>query len=143
MLTVNQRGDLLSIEVESQIEEFLNGMGVRYQKEEGVIASLWKVGDGEYWVFVLTGDDWVAIRTTILESGKVPDSVEFYRALLNAHYTLAEVRYDVDEEGNLGSSKTIPVSGMNKDIFASEFNSVVFAIDYFRQEIAPKFGIEL
>ncbi len=143
MLTARGCGDHLSTDIQARIEEFLNGMGVKYQKEEGVIASLWKVGEGEYWVFVLFGDDWVAIRTTILESGKVPDSADFYRELLRAHYALAEVRYDLDGEGNLGSSKTIPVSGLNREIFSSEFNSVVFAIDYFRQEIAPKFGIEL
>ncbi len=128
--------------METKIEEFLRNMGVKYQKEEGVIASLWRVGDGEYWVLVFVGDDWVAIRTIILERDKVPESVDFFKALLNAHYSLAEVRYDLDGDGNLGSSKTIPMAGLNQEVFSSEFNSVVFAIDYFRQEIAPKFDIE-
>ncbi len=118
-------------------------MGVKYQKEEGAITSLWKVGDKEYWVLVFIGDDWVAVRTTILRKEKVPQSVNFFKELLRAHYNLAEVRYDIDGDGNIGSSKTMPATGLNQDIFSSEFNSVVFAIDYFRQEIAPKFEIEL
>ncbi len=118
-------------------------MNVKYRKEEGAITSLWKVGDKEYWVLVFIGDDWVAVRATILRKDKVPQSVDFFKQLLKAHYSLAEVRYDMDEEGNIGSSKTIPATGLNQDIFSSEFNSIVFAIDYFRQEIASRFEIKL
>ncbi|MCD6243971.1 MAG: hypothetical protein J7J65_01890 [Candidatus Korarchaeota archaeon] len=133
----------MSTDVEQEIERYLNQMRIKFQKEEGVFASLWRVGDGEYWVLVFVGDEWVAIRTTILEKEQVPNSLDFYKSLLNAHYKLAEVRYDVDDDGNVGSTKTLPITGLNFDNFSSEFNSVVFAIDYFRQEIAPKFDIQV
>ncbi|MCS7103835.1 MAG: hypothetical protein NZ992_08175, partial [Candidatus Korarchaeum sp.] len=88
-------------------------------------------------------DDWITITTSIVDKEKLKDDLELYKALLNTHYSLAEVRYHLDDEGNLGASTTIPVSGLNKEAFSSRFDSILFAIDYFIGSMAPKFGIEV
>ncbi|MEM0017405.1 MAG: hypothetical protein QXJ48_04515 [Candidatus Korarchaeum sp.] len=133
----------MSAELMDEVEGYLSEMGVKYQRGEGYFASLWRIGEGSYMVAVLVSDDWITITTSILDKEKLRDEVEFYKALLNTHYSLAEVRYHLDDEGNLGASTTIPASGLNKELFSSRFDSVLFAIDYFLGSIAPKFGIEV
>lgn len=126
-----------------EIESYLSEMGVKYQRGEGYFASLWKIGEGSYMVAVLVGEEWITITTNIVDRERLRDDIDFYKALLNVHYSLAEVRYHLDDEGNLGASTTIPISGLNKESFSSRFDSVLFAIDYFLNSIAPKFGIEV
>lgn len=133
----------MSTELMDEVEKYLSEMGVRYQRGEGYFASLWKIGDGSYMVAVLVGDDWITITADIVNREKLRDDIDFYKHLLKAHFTLAEVRYHLDEEGNLGASTTIPVEGLNKESFSSRFDSVLFAIDYFVNSIAPMFGIEV
>jgi len=133
----------LSAELMDEVERYLSEMGVKYQRGEGYFASLWRIGEGSYMVAVLVSDDWVTITTSILDREKLRDDIEFYKTLLNAHYALAEVRYHLDDDGNLGASTTIPVAGLNKEAFSSRFDSILFAIDYFLGSIAPRFGIEV
>lgn len=133
----------MSSELMDEVERYLSEMGVRYQRGEGYFASLWKIGEGSYMVAVLVGDDWITISADIVSKEKLSEDAEFYKFLLKTHYSLAEVRYHLDDEGNLGASTTIPVDGLNKEAFSSRFDSVLFAIDYFVSSIAPRFGIEL
>ncbi len=133
----------MSVELMGEIERYLDEMGVKYQRGEGYFASLWRIGEGSYMVAVLVGEDWITITTNILDREKLKEDAEFYKTLLNTHYALAEVRYHLDDEGNLGASTTIPVGGLNKETFSSKFDSILFAIDYFLGSIAPRFGIEV
>lgn len=130
-------------ELMDEVERYLSEMDVRYRRGEGYFTSLWRIGEGSYVVAVLVSDDWITITTSIAGKEKLKDDPELYKALLNTHYSLAEVRYHLDDEGNLGASTTIPADGLNKEAFSSRFDSVLFAIEYFVGSIAPKFGIEV
>jgi len=122
-------------------------MGVKYalDEEKGLILSNWSIEDKPFTVGVWTAGPWLIIRGYILPKNLIPKEKELqlYRDLLNTHYNLAEVRYDIDEEGNIGTTQSIPVEGLNIKNFQSEFNAVLYAIRFFITEIASKFGIDL
>jgi hypothetical protein len=129
------------------VGSFLDQMGVKYalDEEKGLILSNWSIEDKPFTVGVWTAGPWLIIRGYILPKSLIPKEKELqlYRELLNTHYNLAEVRYDIDEEGNIGTTQSIPVEGLNITNFQSEFNAVLYAIKFFITEIVIKLGIDL
>ncbi|RLG42646.1 MAG: hypothetical protein DRO05_00485 [Thermoproteota archaeon] len=129
------------------VGSFLDQMGVKYtlDEEKGLILSNWSIEDKPFTVGVWTSGPWLIIRGYILPKSMIPreKELQLYRELLNSHYNLAEVRYDIDEEGNIGTTQSIPLEGLNISNFQSEFNAVLYAIKFFLTEIAGKLEIEV
>ncbi len=122
-------------------------MGVKYalDEEKGLILSNWSIEDKPFTVGIWAAGPWLIIRGYILPKSLIPKKKELqlYKELLNTHYNMAEVRYDIDEEGNLGTTQSIPIEGLNITNFQSEFNAVLYAIKFFITEIGSKLGISL
>jgi len=129
------------------VGSFLDQMGVKYTLDEnkGLILSNWSIEDKPFTVGVWAAGPWLIIRGYILPKSMIPEEKELnlYKKLLNTHYSLAEVRYDIDEEGNIGTTQSLPLEGLNISNFQSEFNAVLYAIKFFITDIAGKLGIEM
>ncbi len=129
------------------VGSFLDKMGVKYvlDEEKSLILSSWSIEDKPFTVGIWSAGPWLIIRGYILPKSMVPreKELQLYKKLLNTHYNLAEVRYDIDEEGNIGTTQSIPLEGLNMNNFQSEFNAVLYAIKFFLTDIAGKLGIEI
>ncbi|MFQ5712250.1 MAG: Ig-like domain-containing protein, partial [Candidatus Geothermarchaeales archaeon] len=130
------------------VRGFLDQMRVRYSLDPAqntLISRGWGVEGKVFTIVVGISGPWVVVRAIILAKDRIPTEAEpdIYKRMLEVSYSYPELRYDVDGEGNLGTTQTMPIAGLNLENFKSEFTAVLDAIKHFVTDIAPKFEIEL
>ena len=140
---INLSGEVLNI-----LRGYLDQLGVKYlvdQEKNRLIAPGFDVEGKKFGIITAIVGSWVVIHAHILPKDKIPSRAEtdVYKIMLHANFSYPEIRYNIDDEGNLGTSQTIPLSGLNFEGFKSEYAAVFIAVKRFITEIAPKFNIEI
>ena len=125
-----------------KVKEWLKKMGLNhaYNKELNLFHLPYTIDGNQFSVVVGVFPDanWLKIAALIVTAEFVPKGL--YEELLKEMWTLFEVTYSVDENGNIFSENDIPFSS-NFENFQSEFQAVVFGVTHFFKVIAPKFKI--
>ncbi len=136
------------------VEDFLQKMEIKYARttlnDQEVIGAPWVIDELDFLVLVREKQDWIWISAAILMADqfpKGPKKLEMLMDCLRANHLLPEICFDADDEGNLGTSQELHTSGVNMEggyhEFRYEFFAIPAAIKYFKQNIAPKYGIQV
>ena len=128
--------------IKEKIEKYLTLMNLKFDWNPELKAFLlnYRIEGRKYTVIIDWTNNWIVMRAEILPASEVPrNRIEMLcRLLLRANHDLPEVRYDLDEEGNIGTSQQVEIDACLFDVFEEEFYAVPFAIKYFWTDIAPK-----
>ncbi len=150
------------VDVQSQIEEYLNLLDMKYywNEEEGVFELVFSERKDElsvsesseddgltfkYTIFIRPGTKWIQIHTDVFPLTRIPNQKKqlVFLDLLTSNRKYAEVCFDFDESrGCIGSSQEMMIRGLNFDLFREEFLAVPWAVKKFWTEIATKHGLE-
>jgi len=128
-----------------RVSSFLEAMDVLYEVDqtEGVVYSVWGIRDRSFLVLVGSEGSWLWMRTRIVKLEDVPEEsrAPLFESLLRIHGAYNEVRYEIGDDGYIGASKEIPLSGLNIENFKTGFISLIMAIRLFVDRVAPEHGI--
>jgi len=125
------------------ISSYFDRLGFKYKVEEDdLIITVWEIEGRTHIILIVATERMIGMRSKLLESEEVPDDPKFFKELLKAHHLMSNVRYDIDGSGNLGVSASSPVEALNFESFRVAFITLLFAIEEFWKEIAPKFGLK-
>lgn len=130
------------VDIIDRVTSLFDEWGVKYSvTEDNVVLSGWEVGGGEYTVVIRTADQWLWMRANIAQLSDFPEGLraELLAELLRTHSKMNEVKYELTDDGTIGTSQEIPVEGFNPHIFQAEFGALILAIEYFVERIAPKY----
>lgn len=100
----------------------------------------------EYNVVIEQSKDWIRFWAPLLSHAKIADEKvreALYRELLVANGTLAEVKYYVTEEGDVGVVGHESVRSLSVDGFRQELLAMPFGIEYFLARIAGKLNLRV
>lgn len=130
-----------------KVEEFLRSMGLKYRvfSAEDRIALPYNIKNRKFIVVIDHSDRWIRISTQILSSveAKEANQLALQRELLLANGNLAEAKYFMTEEGDVGVVGHEGVDVLTLDGFKEEYEAIPFAIQYFIDNIAPKLNLQL
>ncbi len=125
------------------ISGYFERLGFKYKVEdEDLIISIWEIEGRTHVVLIVATKKMVGMRSKLLSSEQIPEDPGFFRELLRAHYLMANARYDLDGNGNLGVSVSTPIDALNFESFKINFLTLLFAIEQFWKDIAPKYGLK-
>jgi len=130
------------VDIIDRVTSLFDEWGVKYSvTEDNVVLSGWEVGGGEYTVVIRAADQWLWMRANIAQLSDFPEELraELLAELLRTHSKMNEVKYELTDDGTIGTSQEIPVEGFNPHIFQAEFGALILAIEYFVERIAPKY----
>ncbi|HDM92578.1 MAG TPA: hypothetical protein ENG69_04220 [Candidatus Korarchaeota archaeon] len=130
------------VDIIDRVTSLFDEWGVKYSvTEDNVVLSGWEVGGGEYTVVIRAADQWLWMRANIAQLSDFPEGLraELLAELLRTHSKMNEVKYELTDDGTIGTSQEIPVEGFNPHIFQAEFGALILAIEYFVERIAPKY----
>jgi len=130
-----------------KLEEFLKSMGLKYRvfSAEDRIALPYNIKNRQFIVMIDRSDRWVRMSARILSSdqAKKANQLALQRELLVANGNLAEVKYFMTEEGDVGVVGHEGVEALTLDGFKEEYEAIPFAIQFFVDSIAPKLNIQV
>ena len=130
-----------------KIEGFLKQMDLTYRvvPEEDRIVLPYQIKDRRFMLVVDRGDKWVRFFIIIVDAPnlKSVNKLDLYTALLEANGQLAEVKYFMTDEGAIGVIGHEGIQSLTFEGFQEEYNALPFAVSYFLENIASKFGIEV
>jgi len=130
-----------------KIEGYLKQMGLTYRviSEENRIVLPYNIRERRFYVVIGQSDKWVRFHTIIAsrdKMGKV-DLGALARELLIANGNLAEVKYFMTEDGNVGVVGHEGVDTLSLEGFKQEYNALPYGIGHFIDQIAPKLKINV
>jgi len=136
-------------EVAEKIKSFLDKMNLKYEynEKENVFILPFKISisGGGYavaTVFIRYNEDWVLIVSPLLPQSAVPsdvDKAKLYERLLMDTYYLNEVTYGLTKEGDIVVHAEIHKRALEYNNFMTEFNSVVYGVKHFVENILKDF----
>lgn len=129
-------------DVIERVTSLFDRWGVKYNlTEDRAVLSGWEVGGGEYTVVIRAVDQWLWMRANIAPLSDFPEEsrADVLADLLLTHHKMNEVRYELTDDGTIGTSQEIPIEGFNPQVFQAEFGALILAIEYFVEKIAPKY----
>ncbi len=124
------------------ISGYFDRLGFKYRVEDELIITVWEIEGRPHVVLIVATEKMVGMRSKLLEPKEVPEDPNFFKELLKAHHLMSNVRYDMDGDGNLGVSASTPIEALNFESFRIIFLTLLFAIEEFWKDIAPKFGLK-
>ena len=136
-------------EVAEKIKSFLDKMNLKYEynEKENVFILPFKIsilGEGYAiaTVFIRYNEDWVLIVSPLLPQSAIPsdvDKAKLYERLLMDTYYLNEVTYGLTKEGDIVVHAEIHKRALEYNNFMTEFNSVVYGVKHFVENILKDF----
>lgn len=135
-----------------KIKGYLEAMRLTYEvrPEGGKVNRLYvpyaDSEDNRFSVIIDQSTRWIRFWIIILPHEKISVSekqVELYKALLKANADLAEVKFFLTKNGDIGVVGHEGVKALTIDGFRQEFNAVSFGIYHFITKIAPKFNLRI
>ncbi len=137
--------EVIILPVQDRIKKYLDLLGIKYNydTEKNEFGIVYEIEGHRVYVTISSNEKWIEIMAPLLSKDLVPKDKEseFYKELLYANHKFAEVCFDVDSEGNIGTSQELLVSALTFDYFEEEFRAVPFAALHFWKNIAPKYNI--
>ncbi len=131
--------------IHERIMKYLDLLGIKYNYDErnNQFTIVYDVEGHRVFVSININEKWIEIMAPMLSKDLIPqdNEVEFYKDLLFANHKFAEVCFDVDADGNIGTSQELLVSALTFDYFEEEFRAVPYAALHFWKNIAPKYNI--
>ena len=132
-------------EIAERIKKYLSLLNVKYEYDESKneFNIIYSIEGHKIIVNISFNEKWIEIISPMVSNDLVPKDnlAKFYAELLNANHEFAEVCYDIDNYGNVGTSQELLVSALTFDYFEEEFRAVPYAALHFWKNIAPKFNI--
>jgi hypothetical protein len=130
-----------------KLEQFLKSMGLKYRvfSAEDRIVLPYNINSRQFLVVIDRSDRWIRMSTRILsaDQAKTANQLALQRELLVANGNLAEVKYFMTEEGDVGVVGHEGTDALTIDGFREEYEALPFAIQYFLDKIAPKLNIQV
>ncbi|RLE98440.1 MAG: hypothetical protein DRJ63_07750 [Thermoprotei archaeon] len=135
-------------EIGEKIKSFLGKMQLKYKynEDENVFILPFRIQVSEGFVvatvFVRYTDEWVLIVSPLIAQHSIPSEVDrkrLYERLLMDTYYLNEVTYGLTKEGDIVVHAEIHKSALEFNNFATEFNSVIYGIKHFVENIMKDF----
>jgi hypothetical protein len=133
-------------EIVEKVKSWLDELELNYFVSQSgkEIMLPYKIEDRTFNVRIVIAPEWMQIFCQILAANEVPSDLvsSVHANLLLGNFTLNEVTFSIDQEGNIYSENDLPV---NTDMvtFKSELGAVVFGYQYFFEHLAPKIGGEV
>jgi len=134
-----------------KVKRYLNSMRLTYDVycPQGEVARLvvpyaFTEQNLEYNVIVEQSKDWIKFWAPLLSHDRITDEKmqeALYRELLVANGALAEVKYFLTEQGDIGVVGHEGVCSLSVDDFRQEFLAIPFGIQYFLEKISNKLGL--
>jgi len=133
----------LAREAVNKVKEILDKMGLKYEyvEKEDLFIVPFKSDVKEFNVLVAVRGDWVTTLAMAAKKEELPkdlDEKELYKLLLRLSLELSEVTFGLTEFGDVVVHAESHVKALSPENFEVEFASVVFGVEYFAREIAPK-----
>jgi len=135
--------------IAEKIKHFLNQMNLKYEynESERVFVLPFRIGlsGGGYavaTVFVRYDEKWTLIVSPLLPRSAIPsdiDKAKLYERLLMDTYYLNEVTYGLTKEGDIVVHAEIHKKALEYNNFVTEFNSVVYGVKHFVENILKDF----
>ncbi|RLE77500.1 MAG: hypothetical protein DRJ52_11245 [Thermoprotei archaeon] len=135
-------------EIREKIKSFLDKMQLKYKYDEDekvfILPFRIQVSGGFVvaTVFVKYTDEWVLIVSPLIAQRNIPSEVDrrrLYERLLMDTYYLNEVTYGLTKEGDIVVHAEIHKSALEFNNFVTEFNSVVYGVKHFVENIMREF----
>ena len=130
--------------VEERIAKYLKLMNLKFKwdEKEGVFLIPYEISGRKHMIVIFVANNWVWMRCGIIMKDEIPKrkELELYKMLLQANHDYPEFVFDMDKEGNIGTSQEIYVEALNFDVFEEEFFAIPFAVKFFWEKIAPTLG---
>jgi len=125
-----------------KVERWLKNMKLKIlskDEDRSILTLLFRLSEKTFLVKIIVGKKWINILALIALTKNLSSTEEknLYRACLTANFMLPEVTFSADMEGNIYIESDMPTD-TTEDNFKIEFQSVIFGIKYFIDEIAPK-----
>ena len=130
-------------EAVNKVKEILDKMNLKYRyvEEEDLFIVPFESDIKKFNVLVVVRGDWVTTLAMAARKEELPkdlDEKELYKLLLRLSLELSEVTFGLTELGDIVVHAESHVKALSPENFEVEFASVVFGVDYFAREIAPK-----
>jgi hypothetical protein len=138
--------------VMEKIKGYLEAMRLTYEvrpkggKVNRLFVPFVDSDDNRFTVVIDKSSKWIRFWTIIFPHEKIRGQdkhLKLYKALLLANADLAEVKYFITPQGDVGIVGHEGVKALTVDGFRQEFNAVAFGINYFITAIAPKFNLRI
>lgn len=136
-----------------KVKRYLNSMRLTYDVycPQGEITRLvvpYQFTDQnlEYNVIIEQSQDWIKFWAPLLSHDKITDEKlqeVLYRELLVANGALAEVKYYLTEQGDIGVIGHEGVRSLSVDGFRQELLAIPSGIEYFLTKIASKLNLRV
>mgnify|MGYP003731636453 CR=1 FL=1 len=124
-----------------KVEKWMKNMalkGITRDEEKSMLFVNFKIDDKFFLVQTLVSKEWINIKALVALLKDIPKTARedlFYNCLV-ANFNLHEVTYSADANG-IWVEADMPVDTTESN-FKVEFQSVVFGMKYFIEQIAPK-----
>jgi hypothetical protein len=130
-----------------KVERWLKNMNLKIlskDKEHSMLTLVFLIAGKTFLVRVIVGETWINILALVglVKELSPTEQRNLYRACLTANYMMPEVTFSADREGDVYVEADMPTD-TTEDNFKIEFQSVVFGIKYFMEQIAPKINYEV
>jgi len=136
-----------------KVKRYLNSMRLTYDVycPKGEVARLvvpynFTEQNLEYNVIIEQSKDWIKFWAPLLSHDNIADEKvreALYRELLVANGALAEVKYYLTEQGDIGIIGHEGVRSLSVDGFRQEFLAIPHGIEYFLAKIAGKLNLHV
>jgi len=130
--------------IEERIARYLKLMNIKFKwkEKDGVFLIPYEISGRKHMIVIFVADNWVWMRCGIIKKEEIPKrrELELYKILLQANHDYPEFVFDMDQDGNVGTSQEIYVEALNFDVFEEEFLAIPFAVKFFWEKIAPNLG---
>lgn len=130
--------------IEERIARYLKLMNLKFEwnEKDKVFLVPYEISGRKHVVVIFVSNNWVWMRCGIIRREEIPKrrELELYRVLLQANHDYPEFVFDMDRNGNIGTSQEIYVDALSFDVFEEEFLAIPFAVKYFWEKIAPALG---
>jgi len=130
--------------IEERIAKYLRLMNLKFEwrEKDKVFLVPYKISGRKHVVVIFVANNWVWMRCGIIRKEEIPrrKELELYKVLLKANHDYPEFVFDMDKDGNIGTSQEIYVDALNFDVFEEEFLAIPFAVKFFWEKIAPALG---
>ena len=129
----------------SKIRRFLKKLKIPFIEKNGIILVVWEITGKKFITSLTITGGYLFIYAVIIfrKNLKNTDLKELYELLLRASHTIPEVSFDLDKDGNIGTSQEIHLKALNFESFKSELKAIPTAITYFLESVGPECGLEV
>jgi hypothetical protein len=130
-----------------KIESFLEQMKLKFRRvpSEDRFILPYLIKERTFYVVIDRSDRWVRFHTRIISQEQLGgvDLLALTKELLIANGNLAEVKFILTGNGDVGVVGHEGLEVLTFDGFKQEYNAIPFAIGYFIENIAPKLGLKV